>query len=582
MKIKFFAQALCLALLLAICFTIPVQAAGMASTAGVVGTTVTISGLSAGTYSIKWDGVQVKQGVLTSGGSATFTVPDTSGGDHTVTVENPTGTEVLSVPFSVLPLISISPNSGVVGDSVTVEGKGFAATESSIAVTYDGTDAKTGIAASDKGSWEATFSVPNSAKGSHTVDASGSTTNASDVPDVTITVSPKISLSPASGDVGTSVTVSGAGFGKSETGIRVTYDGEDAKTGVSADGKGAWSVSFPVPNSIRGVHTIDASGASTNLDEVPDVAFIVSSAVRIKPESGYVGDSITVSGCGFGSSESDITVTLDGGVAKSGITANSEGCWTTSLAIPATNSGSHFIDAYSASTAAADVADAKLTIASKIALEPNEGYVGCNIVVNGTGFGADKELTIKYDSAAVATELATDAQGNFQVEIKAPRSLGGKHNITAADTSGASAAVVFMMETTPPPLPQVVSPKDGSRVGLFDRAAPTFEWTAVSDPSGVNYSLQISSQSDFATTLLTKEELTEPKYTLTDAEALPRGQYYWKIKAVDGAGNDSGWSTPILVKIGFMPLWAFIVIAVIAVAFLTRLFFFLRNIKRER
>jgi hypothetical protein len=582
MKINFFAQALCLALLLAICFTVPVQAAGITSTAGVVGTTVTISGLSAGTYAIKWDGVQIKQGVLTSGGSATFTVPDTSGGDHTVTVENPTGTEILSAPFSVLPLISISPNSGVVGDSVTVEGKGFAATESSIAVTYDGTDAKTGITASDKGSWETTFSVPNSAKGSHTVDAAGSTTKAGDVPDVNLTVSPKISLSPASGDVGTSVTVSGAGFGKSETGIRVTYDGKDAKTGVTADGKGAWSVSFPVPTSIRGVHTIDASGASTNLDEVTDVAFIISSAVRVKPESGYVGDSITVSGCGFGGNESDITVTLDGGVIKSGIIANSEGCWTTSLAIPASNAGSHFIDAYSASIAAADVADAKLAISSKIALEPNEGCVGCDIVVNGTGFGADKELTIKYDSVAVATELATDAQGNFQVSIQAPKSTGGKHNITAADTSGASAAVVFMMETTPPSLPQVVSPKDGSRVGLFDRAAPTFEWTAVSDPSGVTYSLQISSQSDFATTLLTKEDLTESKYTLPDAEALSRGQYYWKIKAVDGAGNDSGWSTPILVKIGLMPLWAFIVIAVVAVAFITRLFFFLRNLKRER
>jgi len=581
MKVKVFAPALGLALLLALCFAAPAQAAGMTPAAGVVGTTVTISELTAGSYAIKWDGVEIKQGILPGGGSVTFTVPDAYGGNHTATVENPVGTPVFSASFSVLPSIGINPNSGVIGDSVTVEGKGFAATESSIKVTYDGTDVKTGVSADSKGSWSTTFAVPSSARGSHTVDASGSTTKAGDVPDVTLTVSPKITLSPASGDVGTSVSVSGTGFGKDEGGIRVTYDGTDAKTGASADSKGSWNVTFVVPNSIKGVHTIDASGASTKADEIPDVTFIVSSAVRIKPNSGYVGDSITVDGCGFGGSESGITVTFDGSVVKSDIAANREGCWTTSLAIPASTGGSHFIDAYSASTTAVDVADAKLAVLSKMVIEPAEGYVGCDIVVNGTGFGADKDLTIKYDNVAVVTKLVTDAKGNFQASLKAPKSLGGKHNVTVADAGGASAPGVFTMETTPPSLPQIVSPKDGSRVGLFDRVAPTFEWTGVSDPSGVYYSLQVSSsQSDFATTVLSKEDLVESKYTLTDAEALLRGKYYWRIKAVDGAGNDSGWTTPILVKVGLMPLWAFILVVVVAVAFVTRLVFFLRSVRR--
>lgn len=581
MKIRVSAPALCVALLLALCFAIPVQAAGMTPAAGVVGATVTVSGLNAGSYSIKWDGTEVKQGTLPGGGSVTFTVPDAYGGNHAVIVENPVGTQIFSASFSILPSISINPNAGVIGDSVTVEGKGFATAESSIKVIYDSTDMKTGISADAKGSWSATFSVPSSARGSHTVDASGSTTTAGDVPDGTLTVNPKISMSPVSGDVGTSVTVSGTGFGKDESGIRVAYDGTDAKTGVTADSKGAWNATFIVPNSVKGVHTIDASGASTKFDEVPDVTFIVSSAVRVKPASGYVGDSITVDGCGFGGSESGITVTFDGNVVKSDVTSNSQGCWTTSLAVPASTGGSHFIDAYSASTTAGDVADAKLAILSKMVMEPAEGYVGCDIVVNGTGFGADKELTIKYDNVAVATKLATDAKGNFQANLKAPKSPGGKHNVIANDTGGASASAVFTMETTPPSLPQIVSPKDGDRVGLFDRITPTFEWAAVPDPSGVYYSLQISSKKDdFATMVLSKEDLVESKYTVADDEALLRGKYYWRIKAVDGAGNDSGWTTPILVKIGLMPLWAFIIIVVIAVAFITRLVFFLRGLKR--
>jgi hypothetical protein len=578
-KIEVSAPILCLVLISVLSFAAPVQAAGMTPTTGIVGTTVTVSDLASGSYSIKWDGVEVKQGTLPGGGSITYTVPDAYGGNHTVTVENPIGTPVISASFYILPSISISPNSGVTGDSVTVEGKGFANAESSIKVTYDGTDMETGITASSKGSWSETFAVPSSAKGSHIVDASGSTTDAGDVPDITFTVSPEISLSPLSGSVGISVTVSGNGFGKNEGNIRVTYDGADAKTGVSADSKGAWNVTFLVPNSIKGVHTVDASGASTGADEVPDVTFFVSSAVGIKPESGYVGDSITINGCGFGSSESGITVTLDGGVINSGVAANSDGCWTISLVIPPSIGGSHFIDAYSASTAANDVADAELIVLSKVVIEPAEGCVGSDISVEGTAFSAEEEVTIKYDDTLVA-ESVTDADGNFQASFKAPKSVGGKHNVIANDDGGTSASGVFTMETVPPSLPQIVSPKDGGRVGLFDRVTPTFEWTDVSDPSGVYYGLQISSQSDFATTVLSKEDLVESKYTLTDDEALLRGKYYWRIKAVDGAGNDSGWTASILVNVGLMPLWAFILIIVVAIAFIIRMFFFVKNAKR--
>jgi len=580
-KIKLFSLALFLTLLSTFCFVSPVEAAGMTPSVGIVGTTVTISALDSGSYSIRWDGVEVKQGTLPGGGSVTFNVPDASGGNHTVAVENPVSTQVFSAQFSVLPSMSVDPNSGVVGDSVTVVGKGFAASESSIKVTYDGTDMKTGISASDKGSWSATFAVPSSAKGSHTVDASGSTTETSDVPDVTVTVSPKITISPTSGGVGTSVTVSGTGFGEDESGVRVTYDGGGAKTGITADSKGSWSTTFAVPSSVKGIHTIDASGASTEVGDIPDLTFFVASAVKIKPESGYVGDSITIEGCGFGSSESGITVALDGNVAKSDITANSEGCWTTSMVIPASAGGSHSVDAYSSSTTATDVTDAKLNILSKLVIEPAEGYVDCDITVNGTGFGADKELTIKYDNVAVAANVVSDAEGNFQASFKAPKSPGGNHNVIASDAGGASASGVFIMETTAPSLPQIISPKDGSRVGFFDRAAPTFKWANVSDPSGVYYSLQLSSEPEFATTVLNKEDLVEPNYTLAEDEALMRGKYYWRVKAIDGADNDSGWTTPILVKIGLMPLWVFILIAVVAIAFITRLYFFVKNAKRE-
>jgi hypothetical protein len=581
-KTKVFATIICAILLLTLCFVSPVRAAAtMAPHEGIVGTKVTVSGLAAGTYSVKWDGVAIQTGTLSGSGSVSvsFTVPNSGGGSHTVTVDNP-GT-VLTDTFSVLPYIEISTDSGVVGDDMTVSGKGFAVSESNIVVSFDGTNVKTGMSADSTGSWNTTFSLPTSAGGSHTIGASGPTTKASDVPSVTVTITPKIKISPASGNVGTSVTASGTGFGKSEGGIQITYDGTTTKTGISADSKGSWEASFTIPNSTKGGHAIDASGSSTGATNVPDLTFIVSSAVTVKPSSGSVGETVTIAGCGFGGNESGITVTLDDNIVKSDIAANSEGCWNSSMTIPATTAGNHILDAYGASTPASEVVDAKLIILSKMTLDPSEGHVSSNITIHGTGFGASKAVTLKYDSTALATEYTTDDKGNFQASLVVPKSPGGKHNVVATDASGTTATAVFNMETTPPPVPQIVSPKEGSRAGLFDRITATFEWSAVSDPSGVSYSLQISAQSDFATPLLSKENLTESKYTLTDEEALARGKYYWRVKAIDGASNDSGWTQSIEFKAGLMPLWAFIIIVIVGIAFLTRLFFFVRKMGKE-
>jgi hypothetical protein len=58
----------------------------------------------------------------------------------------------------------------------------------------------------------------------------------------------------------------------------------------------------------------------------------------------------------------------------------------------------------------------------------------------------------------------------------------------------------------------------------------------VSDPSGVTYTLEIIG-------VLTKTGLTSPTYTLTGGEALSDGTCSWRVRAVDGAGNPSGWSS---------------------------------------
>jgi PGF-pre-PGF domain-containing protein len=94
-------------------------------------------------------------------------------------------------------------------------------------------------------------------------------------------------------------------------------------------------------------------------------------------------------------------------------------------------------------------------------------------------------------------------------------------------------------DTVPPPTPSLVSPANGANI---TDNTPLFDWSDVSDPSGVTYDIYISRDARFVSTALQKTGLTASTYELTPAEALVAGAYYWRVRAVDGAGNIGSWS----------------------------------------
>ncbi|PKK81087.1 MAG: hypothetical protein CVT47_04250 [Thermoplasmata archaeon HGW-Thermoplasmata-2] len=88
-----------------------------------------------------------------------------------------------------------------------------------------------------------------------------------------------------------------------------------------------------------------------------------------------------------------------------------------------------------------------------------------------------------------------------------------------------------------------------------------------------HYVLEVASNQEFTTeAVLFSAELEEAdltidaesdtvSYTLPEEYALPYGTYYWRVKAIDGAQNDSGWTVPYSFKSGLLPFWALIAIA---------------------
>jgi hypothetical protein len=505
-------------------------------------------------------------------------VPASASGSHNIDTSGSVTTPAIvpDLTFTVTSGISLSRQSGAVGSSVTVTGSGFAASETGITVTYDGTPVAQDITADSGGGWTADFVVPASASGAHTIDAYGSTTPMANIPNKTFTVTSGISISRSSGAAGSSLTVIGSSFGASETGITVTYDGTPVAQGITANSDGGWSVAFVVPASASGSHSIDAYGLVTTAASVPNMTFTVTAGISISRSSGTAGSSVTVTGSGFGAGETGITVTYDGTPVAQSITANSLGGWIATFEVPASTSGSHKIGAYGSLTQTTSASEVNFNIGAAVSVSPNNGNVGETVDLTCSGFAANAPLTLSYDNQTITAQGGTtDSSGSFSESITIPKSVHGSHTITVTDNQNNKAKVTFTIESTPPAVPRLLSPGDGARIGLRGGIKPTLKWTGVTDLSGVTYTLEVDTSSDFSQPILQITDITGTSHTLTSAQALPKGEYYWRLEAVDGASNESGWSQPWLLKSGLMAPWALALIIIFSIAAASAIAYFL-------
>jgi hypothetical protein len=496
-------------------------------------------------------------------------------------VESPSGTQAFSGNYIVVPNLTIDPNSGEANTEITVAGYGFGTSEDDIAVTYDGTVIKSGISADENGSWGTSFNAPLSARGARAIDASGDTTKASDVADKNFTISPVVVMDPTSGGVGTQVTIKATGFGSAEGGIKVLFSDKEVRSNMTAEVNGSWSTSFTVPPSTRGGHVVKIQGNTTAASDLTDMVYTVGPGITIDPTSGAVEDNLKVSGSGFANNETAIEVTFDGKTIERNLLADDNGSWSVQTKVPACGSGPHNVAAYGRITPATEITPVVFTTQAVLTIVPKTGNVKDELRVTGSGFNAGKDYSIMWDGASVASGSVNES-GSFQSIFKAPGGKSGSLTITATDTKGSTASTTFIMESNAPDTPQVSSPKDGATVGFIGDTKVAFKWSEETDPSGVTYDLEVSEGSNFAKNIVSHTKLTDAKYTLTEAEALPNGEYYWRVRAVDGAGNASDWTSTNLVKVGFMTTNTLVFIAIGIVVLLILIMVLPRILKKRR
>ncbi|MGA3022669.1 MAG: hypothetical protein ABSE66_07725 [Thermoplasmata archaeon] len=190
-----------------------------------------------------------------SGGfSCSFTVSIEPGGNGTITATQ--GSNHPSTSFLVTPSFTISSNNGEVGATINATGTGFTGS-AQYALMWNSSTTLCSGSTNVSGEFACAYTVPSASAGLHTINATQGTSNVG----APFSVIPSFTISPSTGTVGTSVTVSGEGFESTAVYIVSWNATTSLCTGITST-NGGFTCTFVVPSSAAGSNTITTSEGS--------------------------------------------------------------------------------------------------------------------------------------------------------------------------------------------------------------------------------------------------------------------------------------------------------------------------------
>ena len=410
-------------------------------------------------------------------------------------------------------IASLSPTSGPIGAAVTITGANFGATQGTSTISFNG------IAATPT-TWSATsivVPVPTGATtGNVVVAVGGAASNGMsftvNVPAPSITI-----LSPTSGGLGASVTITGANFGATKGTSTVKFNGIAATpTSWSAS-----SILVPVPaGATTGNVVVTVGGTSSN-----GVSFTVTSPgpsiTSLNPTSGLIGSSVTIAGANFGTTQGTNTVKFNGIAAT--VTSWSATSIVTSVPTGATT-GSVVVTV--SGVASNGVNFAVSAPPSLTSLNPSSGFLGTSVTITGVNFGATQGTsTVKFNGiTATSTSWSTTS-----IVANAPTgATTGNVVVTVGGVASNGLTFTVQTDTTSPTVPAglTASAASSSQINL--------SWTASTDNVGVTGYKVYRGGTQVGTSAAA---------SYLDSGLAASTSYSYTVAAFDAAGNTSAQSS---------------------------------------
>ncbi len=256
------------------------------------------------------------------------------------------------------------------------------------------------------------------------------------IPAEPVLAAPVIGLSPASGAVGTRVTVTGTNFGSyigDSLGIFFNnVEITDSPKAVPATG--SFEACFDIPDDTSpGTAWVTVRGPiSTVVAQSP--FNITQTKVSLDITEGAVGTRVRITGRGFYSDKIVAFYYHFNEVRdKLGtVVATPVGECSYDFTIPCSTAGRKNI---SAENAQGDFAEARFEVIPSATLDTTSGGVGDIVSVSGTGFGYRSEIAVYFGTNRVAYD-DTDQYGSFEGAFKVPAIKAGPYDVKIEDEDG--------------------------------------------------------------------------------------------------------------------------------------------------
>jgi hypothetical protein len=353
-----------------------------------------------------------------------------------------------TVPLT--PALTLSPKTGPVGTTVQVTGQRFAPNES--VKIYFATVRSTALAtvkATSSGTISASIKIPQAAIGAQRIYGVGQTSGARAGVTFTITTTPvtttqSFTLAPATGSPGTTVKITGKGFGANETvDVFIASVRNPAVANARTNGNGEVTVEFVMPDRAGGDVRIYVQGRTSALRA--GKTFKVTPSIDPASFTGSARKSVTYQMRGFGANE---TVSFTWGSSSTvAASATTDATGKASLKVygPWTGDVTGTVRGATSNLQATT----RYIVTAQIKLTPSSGDGSGPISVRGTGFKAGSTVTIYWGSASSANKIcsvqASSTNGAFTCLVSPkPGSAAGTYQILASG-SGSSATANFTL-----------------------------------------------------------------------------------------------------------------------------------------
>lgn len=357
--------------------------AGFSPASGLMGAAVSITGANfTGATAVSFNGTNATSFTVESPAQITTTVPmaATSG---PIAVTTPGGTAASASSFIVAvpaPTITgFSPASGFVGSSVVIQGTNFTAAS---AVSLNSASAAFTINSPS----QITATVPSTTSGPIAVTTPGGTA-ASATPFIVTVPAPTITgFSPASGQVGSSVVITGTNFSAASA---VTFNGANASFTIGSPSQ----ITATVPSTTSGPIAVTTPGGTATSASPFTVTPPAPTISGFSPGSGIIGSSVVVTGTNFTSASA---VKFNGVGASFTINSSTQ----ITATVPATTSGPIAVTNPGGTATSSSSFIVTAPAPTITGFTPTSGQAGSSVAITGTNFSFVFEVTFNGAGAA--------------------------------------------------------------------------------------------------------------------------------------------------------------------------------------